>query len=216
MNKLHEQDVVTEREIPAARLLAIGWLVLVLVIAATAAWEWRMRALGLIAGDLDDNKSAWSVERRKVEAGNYDGVVIVGGSRILFDTNLDVWQEMTGRRPVQLAMPGMGGRPVLASLAADADSTAWSSSTSRRSSSSAKAGITRHSRACSTTGRTKGRPGAPATSSGNGSRAGSHSWKTRTRSRRWSTRSTCQIAARSADPTCGRGNCPKAGPTGRR
>lgn len=119
MNKPHEQDVVTEREIPAARLPAIGWLVLVLVVAVTAAWEWRMRGLGLLAGDLDDDKSAWAVERRKVAAGDYDGVVIVGGSRILFDTSLDVWQELTGRRPVQLAMPGVTGVPVLASLAAD-------------------------------------------------------------------------------------------------
>ena len=117
VTSVHEQDVVTEREIPAARLPAIGWLVLVLVIAATAAWEWRMRALGLIAGDLDDSKSAWSVERRKVATGDHDGVVIIGGSRILFDTNLDVWQEMTGRRPVQLALPGMSGQRFLRDLA---------------------------------------------------------------------------------------------------
>jgi hypothetical protein len=43
--------------------------------------------------------------------------VIVGGSRILFDTNLDVWHDMTGRRPVQLAMPGMNGQPVLKEIA---------------------------------------------------------------------------------------------------
>ena len=55
----------------------------------------------------------------EIAAGDYDGIVIIGGSRILFDTNLDVWEEMTGRRPVQLAMPGVGGRPVLASFAAD-------------------------------------------------------------------------------------------------
>jgi hypothetical protein len=119
MTTLHEQDVVTEREIPVTRLPAIAWLVLVLVVAATAAWEWKMRDIGLVAGDLDDNKSSWAVERRKVAAGDYDGIVIIGGSRILFDTNLDIWEEMTGRRPVQLAMPGVGGRPVLASFAAD-------------------------------------------------------------------------------------------------
>ena len=117
VTSVHEQDVVTEREIPAARLPAIGWLVLVLVIVATAAWEWRMRGLGLVAGDLDDSKSAWSVERRKVAIGDHDGVVIIGGSRILFDTNLDVWQDMTGRRPVQLALPGMSGQRFLRDLA---------------------------------------------------------------------------------------------------
>lgn len=113
----HEQDDVTVREIPAARLGATGWLVLALVVVGVAAWEWKMRSLGLVAGDLEDGKSGWAVERRKLESGENDGVVLIGGSRILFDTNLDVWEEMTGRRPVQLAMPGMNGMPVLEDIA---------------------------------------------------------------------------------------------------
>lgn len=121
MTTWHEQDVVTEREVPATRLAAMGWLVLGLVLAATAAWEWKMRDLGLVAGDLDDGKSAWAVERRKVASGDHDGVVIVGGSRILFDTSLGVWEEMTGRRPVQLAMPGMSGQVFLRDLADNTD-----------------------------------------------------------------------------------------------
>jgi hypothetical protein len=80
-----------------------------------------MRGLGLVAGDLDDDKSSWAVERRKIEAGKHDGVVIVGGSRILFDTNLDVWEEMTGRRPVQLALAGMSGQPFLRDIADNSD-----------------------------------------------------------------------------------------------
>ncbi len=118
----HEQDEVTVREIPRARLSAIAWFVLALAAAATAAWEWRMRGLGLVAGDLDDSKSAWAVERRKVESGEHDGVLILGGSRILFDTRLDVWREITGRRPLQLALAGMGGVPFLADIA---DNTAY-------------------------------------------------------------------------------------------
>lgn len=117
MAHVHEQDVVTVREIPRTRLGAIAWLVLVAVVAATAAWEWKMRSLGLLAGDFEDGKSAWAVERRRLEWGENDGVVLIGGSRILFDTNLDVWKEMTGRRPVQLAMPGMNGQPVLKDIA---------------------------------------------------------------------------------------------------
>jgi hypothetical protein len=117
MSSVHEQDLVTIREIPRARFAAIGWLVLAAVLAATAAWEWRMRDLGLVAGDLDDSKSNWAVERRRIAAGDHDGVAILGGSRILFGTNLDVWEELTGRRPVQLALPGMSGYRFLADLA---------------------------------------------------------------------------------------------------
>lgn len=110
MKHLYGEDEVTTREIPAARLAAIVWLALGIVVAATAAWEWRMRGLGLRAGDLDDGAAHWIVERRRVEAGDHDDVVILGSSRILFDTDLDVWEEMTGRRPVQLALPGTSPR----------------------------------------------------------------------------------------------------------
>lgn len=117
MKHLYGEDEVTTRDVPATRLAAIGWLVLALVVAATSAWEWRMRSLGLRPGDLDDGPSDWMAERRRLAAGDHDGVVIVGSSRILFDTDLDAWEELTGRRPVQLALPGTNPRPLLADIA---------------------------------------------------------------------------------------------------
>jgi hypothetical protein len=120
-NSARWDEDVTVREVPVTRLLAIGWLVFLLVVSGMAAWELQMRSLGLVAGDLDDSKAHWAVERRKVAAGNYDGVVIIGSSRILFDTDLDIWKEMTGRRPIQLAMPGSNPRPFLKEFAEDPD-----------------------------------------------------------------------------------------------
>lgn len=121
MTHHHEQDDVTVREIPKARYAAIGWLVLALFLAAMAAWELKMRSLGLRTADRDDGPSHWAVERRKVDVGEHDGIVIVGSSRILFDTDLAVWKEMTGRAPVQLALPGTSPRPYLKSVAEDTD-----------------------------------------------------------------------------------------------
>ena len=117
----HWSEGVVEREIPQTRLPAAGWVVIVLVAIVMVAWELRMRSLGLVAGDLDDSKASWSVEREKIAAGRHDGVAIVGGSRILFDTHLGIWQEMTGRRPIQLALPGMSGQRFLANLANESD-----------------------------------------------------------------------------------------------
>jgi hypothetical protein len=117
----HEQDDVTVREIPKARYAAIGWLALVLFLAAMTAWELKMRSLGLRTADIDDGPSYWAVERRKIEDGKDDGIVIVGSSRILFDTDLEVWREMTGRLPVQLALPGTSPRPYLRSIANDTE-----------------------------------------------------------------------------------------------
>ena len=115
------RDEITMRVIPETRWGAAWWLTVALVAASVAGWEWRMRTLGLRAGDLDDGASHWTVERRKIAAGEHDGVVIHGSSRILFDTDLDVWEEMTGRRPIQLALPGTNPRFLLRGFAEDED-----------------------------------------------------------------------------------------------
>lgn len=119
MSHHHEQDDVTVREIPKIRHATIGWLALALFLAAMTAWELKMRSLGLRTEDIDDSPSHWAVERGKIEDSRHDGVVIVGSSRILFDTDLSVWQAMTGRTPVQLALPGTSPRPFLRSVAED-------------------------------------------------------------------------------------------------
>src|SRR5262249_14382777 len=66
-----------------------------------------------------DGRADWTVERRKVDGGPRDSVVIIGDSRILFDTDLATWQRLTGRRPIQLALMGMNAQPILHDLATD-------------------------------------------------------------------------------------------------
>ncbi len=109
---------VPERDIPDRPWRAISLAVLVLTLLLTGLWEWRMRALGLTPGDLGDGPSAWALQRRRIDAEPVK-VAIVGDSRILFDTNLDRFERLTGVRPVQLALPGTNGLPFLEDLAAD-------------------------------------------------------------------------------------------------
>jgi len=108
-----------ERPVPV-----LPWLRILLIVASATlvlmvAWELEMRHLGLRAGDLDDGRGYWAVERRKVDSGPRDSVVIIGDSRILLDTDLATWQRLTGRRPIQLALLGMNAQPILHDLAAD-------------------------------------------------------------------------------------------------
>jgi hypothetical protein len=108
-----------ERPVPS-----VPWMQILLVAVATTlvlmfAWEVEMRHLGLHAGDLDDERGHWTVERRKVDAGPRDSVVIIGDSRILLDTDLATWQRLTGRRPIQLGLLGMNAQPILHDLAVD-------------------------------------------------------------------------------------------------
>ncbi len=108
-----------EREVPKLAWGRAGALAAVLAVGAMVGWELEMRSLGLRAGDLGDGVDHWATERRKVDEGPCDSVVLVGSSRILFDTDLDVWQEITGRRPIQLALQGTPPNAFLTDIADD-------------------------------------------------------------------------------------------------
>jgi hypothetical protein len=99
-----------------SRIICIATLLFAM---AVGAWEIQMRRAGLTTEDLGDGRAYWAVERRKVDAGPPDSVVIIGDSRILFDTDLDIWQQLTSYRPIQLALPGQNAQPVLHDLAQD-------------------------------------------------------------------------------------------------
>ncbi len=104
-------------DVPWLRHFGIAVLI---ALALLAAWEWRLRGLQLAAGDLDDSASAWAEQRRRIDTGTAE-VVIVGDSRILFGTDFDRFEALTGRRPIQLALTGTPALPVLQDLAGDAD-----------------------------------------------------------------------------------------------
>ena len=107
---------VPERDIPPRPWPRIFGTAMVLLVIAVGTWEWRMRAVGLEAGDLDDGPSAWAEQRRRVEAGE-SNVVFVGDSRMLFDSDLDRYEALTGVRPIQLAIAGSNPRPFLVEIA---------------------------------------------------------------------------------------------------
>jgi hypothetical protein len=83
-----------------------GRILISVVLALTvgvAALETNARRLGLNAGDLDNSEVAWVKERIRADTAK---VAIVGDSRILFDTDLDRFEALTGIRPIQLAIHG--------------------------------------------------------------------------------------------------------------
>ncbi|MEO6581381.1 MAG: hypothetical protein ABIN68_01070, partial [Sphingomicrobium sp.] len=81
-----------------------------------AGLEANARRIGLHAGDLDNSEVAWVKERARSEAAD---VAIVGDSRILFDTNLDRFEALTGKRPVQLAIHGTSALTLLEDVASN-------------------------------------------------------------------------------------------------
>jgi hypothetical protein len=107
---------VPVRDIPAQPWPRILAAALCMVLVATAAWEWRMQTLGLLAGDLEDGPSFWAEQRRRLDEGGVN-IVILGDSRILYDTDLTRFEALTGVRPVQLAIAGSNALPFLEDLA---------------------------------------------------------------------------------------------------
>jgi hypothetical protein len=107
---------VPVRDIPAQPWPRILAAALSLVLVAMGAWEWRMRALGLQAGDLDDGPSFWAEQRRRLDGADVK-IAILGDSRILYDTDLARFESLTGVRPVQLAIAGSNALAFLEDLA---------------------------------------------------------------------------------------------------
>jgi hypothetical protein len=75
-----------------------------------------MRALELVPGDLGADYDHWAELRRQIDKRDVP-IAIIGDSRILFDTDLDRAAQLTGVRPLQLAIAGGTGLPILEDIA---------------------------------------------------------------------------------------------------
>jgi hypothetical protein len=104
-----------ERPIPQVPSRGITVVVVLIVIAATAGWEFYCRSIGY-GPTLNDNEDLWTMARQRVKP---ESVVIIGDSRAWYDLDLDELEKEFGKRPVQLAMGGGCAYPVLADLAND-------------------------------------------------------------------------------------------------
>ena len=108
---------VPTRDVPKQPWGGILAGVAVALVAGVAALEINARAnVGLHAGDLDNSQVAWIKERIRSESAQ---VAIVGDSRILFDTDLDRFEALTGSRPVQLAIHGTSALTLLEDAASN-------------------------------------------------------------------------------------------------
>ena len=108
---------VPTRDIPAREWSKMGTVAFLMVALLLSLWEWQARTrIGLRAGDIDDSPQAWAEQRRLAD---FAPVTIVGDSRILFDTDQDRFEALTGVRPVQAAHVGTNARALLEHFAND-------------------------------------------------------------------------------------------------
>ena len=109
---------VPTRDIPDQPWGTLAMIVAATLLIGTALLEWNARRIGLHAGDLDNSETDWAIERARSAGAP---VAIVGDSRILFDTDLDRFEALTGVRPIQLAIHGTSALTLLEDTAANPD-----------------------------------------------------------------------------------------------
>ena len=85
-------------------------------------WEFYCRSQNYIPG-LEDDKALWAIQRAKLESATESDVVLIGSSRVLFDIQLDQWEEETGTRPIQLASAGATPLPAFHDIVNNTDFT---------------------------------------------------------------------------------------------
>jgi hypothetical protein len=106
---------VPTRDVPSQPWGTIMLGVLAGLIAGVVALEVNAREnIGLYPGDLDNSEVTWTNEKLR-SAGA--AAAIVGDSRILFDTDLDRFEALTGVRPIQLAIHGTSALTLLENMA---------------------------------------------------------------------------------------------------
>jgi hypothetical protein len=112
---MHSSTSSFERAIPGQPWRGLTVAVAIAVLVATTAWELYVRSLGY-EPTLNDTSDLWAEVRRSVQP---ESIVLVGDSRIWFDSDLDELEHGLGKRPVQLGLAGGCAYPVLADLAND-------------------------------------------------------------------------------------------------
>jgi len=110
---------VPERNIPDRRWGAIMLAALIMTLLMLGAWEWHWRAFG-VEPSIANSDALWATQRRRIDHGEGDGAtVLIGSSRMLFDLQLPVWQQLSGTRSIQLALEGTSPMFALEDLADD-------------------------------------------------------------------------------------------------
>ncbi|MEP6955903.1 MAG: hypothetical protein ABI883_03695, partial [Chthoniobacterales bacterium] len=107
-----------QRQIPAVNLRHAWAIAAVLCLAGFIIWEIKWRAWGA-EPTYRNSDGAWSMQRRRIDAGEGHRTVLLGASRVLFDVQLPVWERSFGERPIQLAIEGTTPLPMLEDLADD-------------------------------------------------------------------------------------------------
>ncbi|PKA82017.1 hypothetical protein ATE92_0141 [Ulvibacter sp. MAR_2010_11] len=96
-------------------LIAIGF-----AIVSLTTWEIYCRTMQYQVAPNDD-QDLWVHHRAKLDKLKNDDVVIIGSSRVMFNFQLDEWEKVSGKKPVNIAAAGSTVLPVLEDVVENSD-----------------------------------------------------------------------------------------------
>ncbi len=105
------------------RLPALPWgrlwlLTIILAVVCLVSYEMLWRWQGFVPRP-SDNVGLWMLQRNKVRPHDREQVVLLGASQTQSNYDLDTFERLYGRRPVQLAICASGCLPILDQFARD-------------------------------------------------------------------------------------------------
>jgi len=109
---------VPMREVPQQPWGRVLVGALILFVLLLGGWEWHWRTFGVIPATRNSD-GLWAMQRRRIDNGEGDAMVVIGSSRTFFDLQLNTWGKLAGKPPIQLAFEGTSPVPFLEDLAAD-------------------------------------------------------------------------------------------------
>jgi len=110
------------RPLPDTVLRGSAWVGFLVMVVLMSGWEWYWRDYGSVPA-YRNSEGLWAIQRRRIDSGEGNKTVIAGSSRLYFNTQLDIWEQESGQRPIQLALEGTTPVPLMEDLAQDEDFT---------------------------------------------------------------------------------------------
>ena len=111
-----------DRGLPGDSIKPAALLGLVIMIVMLSGWEMYWRSEGSIPS-YRNSEGLWAIQRRRVDEIEGEKTVLAGSSRMFFNSQLDVWERVSGERPIQLSLEGTSPVSLMEDLAEDPDMT---------------------------------------------------------------------------------------------
>jgi len=115
---VHSSTSSSERFVPVGPWPSVLAVALLIASVFAALMELGLAARGF-ERSINDSAWLWRQERERASELGERALILIGGSRMQLDIDLDVLREQSGLEPVQLAIDGSSFMPVLEGLAAD-------------------------------------------------------------------------------------------------